>query len=101
MNQFINRMDVKYIAASLAEVGTSEQERMDMLANGIKTAQPFICALLRALIGKPCKSIALAMNLRELLSDILLDESQGEKLVTTRRLTRRIAPGHRLMSVQV
>ena len=70
MNQSIDRMDIKFLGASSAGVGTSEQDRMDILVNGIKPAQPIKYALLRSFIGKPCKRIALAAYKRHLLSDV-------------------------------
>ena len=55
-------MDIKFIGAISAGVGTSEQEQIDLLANGIKIVHPpSIHALLRALIGKLCESVALAV----------------------------------------
>ena len=86
INQFIDRMNTKFLEASLAGVRTSEQERMDILANGIKSAHPIIYASLRSLMGHPYKSIAVAAHGRELLSDVPSDESEGEKL------DRRIKP---------
>ena len=62
INQFIDRMNTKFLEARLAGVRTSEQERMDILANGIKSAHPIIYTLLRSLIGNPCKSTALAAH---------------------------------------
>ena len=74
INQFIDRMDIKLLEASLVGFGTSEQERKDILANGIKPVQPTIYALLRSLFGNPCKSIALAVHGRELHINVLPDE---------------------------
>ena len=84
MNQFIDRMDIKFLGTNLAGVGTSERERIDILANGIKSAHPSKYAFLRSLIGNPCKSIALASHGREILSNIPSDESEGEELATTK-----------------
>ena len=94
INKFIDRMNTKFLGASLAGVAISEQKRMDMLANGIKSAHPSKYDLLRLLIGNLCKSIALAAQGRELLSDIPSDESEGEELDTMKILAQRIIPGH-------
>ena len=53
LNESQIRIDIKFPRQTLAEVGTSEQERIDILANGIQSAQQTIYALLRSLIGNP------------------------------------------------
>ena len=73
---------------------------MDILANGIKSSHPTIYALLRSFIGNPCKTIALAAHGRELPSDVPSDESEGEKLATTKILAQRIIPEHGLLSMK-
>ena len=73
---------------------------MDILANGIKSAHPTTYALLRSLIGNPCKSKVFAAQGRELLSDVPSNKSEGEELATTKILTQRIIPGHRLLSMK-
>ena len=97
MNQFIDRMDIKFLVANLAEVGTLERERMDILANGIKYLHPIMYALL---IGNPCKSITLAEHGREILSDVPSDDSEGAELATTKILAQRIIPGYGLLSMK-
>ena len=100
MNQFIDRMDIKFLGANLAGVGTSERKRITILAIEIKSAHPILYALLRSLIIKPYKSIALAAHGRELLSDVPSDESEGEELATTKILAQRIITGHELLSIK-
>ena len=97
MNKFIDRMDIKFLGASLAGVRTSEQERMDILANGIKSSHQNMYGLLRAVIGNPCKSIDHATTGRELLSDV---QSEDEQLDTTKILAQRIIPEHGLLSMK-
>ena len=58
---------------------------MNIVANGIKTAQTIIYALLRSLTRNPCKSIALAVYEKKLLSDVPSDESVGEELTFIER----------------
>ena len=101
MNKFVDRMDIKLLGASSAGVRTSQQERMDILANEIKSVHQNMYALLRALIENPCKSIAHAALGRKLLSAVPSDESEGEELATTKMLAQRITPEHGLFQKSV